>query len=140
MKFMRVFVILFLMSLYLMPAVSHAQTRVFIAENGTSESISLAFRYYKDGEWVTEGWWQAPARQTKEIVLPTDNDVVYVHAQSKSYIWPGETDSEDIRHMIVSNKFRALGTNTPSGQHRQTVDFDYVEFDSDGSVIYEFFE
>ncbi len=138
MKFMRAFIVLFLMSLYLIPTVSYAQTRVFIAENQTSESISLAFRYYQDGGWITEGWWQAPARQTVEITLPTDNDIVYVHAQSKSYIWPGDTDSDDIQHAIVSNKFKVLGTNRPSGEHRQTVDFDYVEFDNDGSVVYEF--
>ncbi len=137
---MRVFIPLFLISLCVMPTTSHAQSRIFVAENQTSENISLAFRYYQNGEWVTEGWWQAPARQTVELEIPTDNDVVYVHAQSKSYIWPGDTDSEDIRHMIVSNKFKVLGTNRPNGQHRQTVDFDYVEFDSDGSVYYEFFE
>ncbi len=142
MKFMRHFLILFVVGLYFIPAVSHAESKTLIAENQTSENISITICYYDNDEeeWVTEGWWQAPPNRTTELTVPTTSNYIYIHAQSKSYIWPGEMDSDDIKRMIVTSKFKVVGANRPRGDNRQTVEFDFVEFDNEDSVTYEFVE
>jgi uncharacterized membrane protein len=56
--------------------------------NECDETVSVALYYMKDGEWVSDGWWEIEPGET-EYLEDTRNRIFYYYASSRNGTWSG---------------------------------------------------
>ncbi len=110
-------------------------------KNNTGHKIYVAMHYkHTSGDWMTQGWWSVESNSSRDIVVASDNTIVYLYAkndQAELYWYGEDSNKDDIDLYVVNDSFKALGTNKPSGKNPSREKFIYVEFEGD-AFTYEF--
>ncbi len=140
---MRNRLIVFLLALVIFASIPYeAQAkRTITFENSSSHKIFVAMHYqHPSSGWLTQGWWGIEAKSTRDIIIDSNNNVVYIFGKNEKadLFWSGEDDNEkDVSFYVVSDSFKVLAQNKPSGKNLSREKFIHVEFTGDG-FTYEF--
>lgn len=59
-------------------------------KNNCDETVTVALHYMKDGEWISDGWWDVEPGETAYLG-DTRNRIFYYYAYSDSYSWKGSS-------------------------------------------------
>ncbi len=140
MKNRLTFFLLALVVLVCMPYEALAK-RTITFENSSPYKIYVAM-HYKDSAsgWLTQGWWGVDANSSRDIIIATTNNIVYIFGKNAKadLFWSGETSNkQDEDFYVVSDAFKVLGRNKPSGKNLSRERFIFVEFTGD-EFTYEF--
>lgn len=97
-------------------------------KNECSESIFVAV-YYSDPEdgWISEGWWEVPARKTIETGLQSNSSQVFFYAKNSTGTWNGNNEEGAPLLNISDDKFSNKDGEYPEGENLKEVPFFSVD-------------
>ncbi len=135
--------IVFLLALVVLASIPYEALaqRTITLENNSSYKLYVAMHYkHSASGWLTQGWWSVDANSKRDINIATTNNIVYLFAKNAKadLLWSGEKNNkQDASFYVVSDAFKALVPNRPSGKNPTLERFIYVEFTGD-QLTYEF--
>jgi serine/threonine protein kinase len=101
--------------------------------------LAIRFKVPDDtGHWVTSGWTEVPAGETRSPHMATANGMVYFWAREDNGNWDGSNDSKATQTEVVSNNFIHEDGSELQGDNKRTVSMFHEYFDSWGDHVERF--
>ncbi len=139
MKIFKCLAVLCLTCLCVLPSLAHANKRILVLENDTSQPVHAAVRYFTSNVWYTKGWYVVHPGQSQRLDFHTTNQYMYVYGKGNHGEWTGEQDdSNDSWLFVVDQPFSVTGNGTPGGSGRKKVLFDMLDFEHYTEYVYTF--
>ncbi len=106
---------------FLIPNIAKANRQLLLV-NKAPFKIFVAYSYQdKSSNWIQRGWQAINARDAITLTVATNNNVMYLFAQSKANnaFWSGRNDdSNDRTYTVVDDAFKVFTGNVPKGKNR----------------------